>query len=217
MLVPLSPSWCDPRWSSQLWLLWWMDYQNQISLQALWYSPKGHHWSTLLSEEKMNNWELQLSQSHEYYHQIQCQVAVCEKEYNDFICWIPHGMHMECILTEASYLSEAMPYLDAFLLKFFFHCCSLALLRSAERVAMEGDHHIHQWYHHSHTHVTTHAAHHINLLPVLLEILVKWLPLTILIIQWNGSTLSVLASPVNLRASGFALTIAKNRLSNFNN
>ena len=42
---------------------------------------------------------------------------MCEKEYCDFICWTPHGMHTERILQEASYLSEAMPHLDAFFLK----------------------------------------------------------------------------------------------------
>ena len=78
--------------------------------------------------------ELQLSHSHEYYHQIQGQLAVCEKEYCDFICWTPHGMHTERILQEASYLSEAMPHLDAFFLKAFLPL----LLTGRTQICREG-------------------------------------------------------------------------------
>ena len=62
--------------------------------------------------------------------------------------------------------------------------------------------------------MTTHPAHHIKLPPtagVVVKMLVEWLPVTILTVQWNGSTSSVLASPINL---GIALTLAENRFNN---
>lgn len=59
----------------------------------------------------------QLCRGHAYYHQIQGQLAVCEKQYCDFICWTPLGMHTECILPEPSYLSKTKPSLDAFFVK----------------------------------------------------------------------------------------------------
>ena len=38
--------------------------------------------------------------------------------------------------------------------------------------------------------------------------------MTTLIVVWNGHILSVLVLPVNLKASGFALTLVENALSN---
>ena len=60
---------------------------------------------------------LQLSHDHAYYHQVQGQLAVCEKEYCDFICWTTVGMHTERITLEHSYLSKIKPKLDAFFVK----------------------------------------------------------------------------------------------------
>ena len=84
--------------------------------------------------------ELYLSRSHKYYRQIQGQLAICEKEYCDFICWTPHGMHTEHILPEDSYLNETIPQLDAFFVKVLL---PLLLTGHTQGVAREG-HCIHQ-------------------------------------------------------------------------
>lgn len=60
---------------------------------------------------------LQLSRNHAYYHQIQGQLAICEKEYCDFICWMPPGIYTEQIVLEPSYLNNTKPSLDAFFIK----------------------------------------------------------------------------------------------------
>lgn len=56
-----------------------------------------------------------LSRNHAYYHQIQGQLAICEKGYCD--CWTLCGMHTERIVLEPSYLSTIKPKLDAFFVK----------------------------------------------------------------------------------------------------
>ena len=56
--------------------------------------------------------QVYLSPTHEYYYQIQGQLAVCEKEYCDFVCWTPHGMHIERILVDPSHFSDTKPALD---------------------------------------------------------------------------------------------------------
>ena len=38
---------------------------------------------------------LKHSESHDYYRQVQGQMAICECSYCDFVCWTPHGMHIE--------------------------------------------------------------------------------------------------------------------------
>lgn len=60
---------------------------------------------------------LQLSRTHQCYHQVQAQLALCEKEFCDFICWTPHGMYIERILLDPSYLTKTKPKLDAFFVK----------------------------------------------------------------------------------------------------
>ena len=39
--------------------------------------------------------DIHLSQEHYYYLQIHGQLAVCDREYCDFVSWIPCGMHVE--------------------------------------------------------------------------------------------------------------------------
>ena len=43
---------------------------------------------------------LSLHHNHQYYYQIQGQLAVCEKDFCDFICWTPPGIHVECIVAD---------------------------------------------------------------------------------------------------------------------
>lgn len=62
-----------------------------------------------------DNGKVQLKMSHEYYYQIQGQLAVCELEYCDFICWTPLGIHIECILADRELFNGTIkPALDAF-------------------------------------------------------------------------------------------------------
>lgn len=60
---------------------------------------------------------LQLSHDHAYYHQVQGQLTICEKEYCDFVCWTLCGMHTEQIVLDPMYLSTIKPKLDAFFVK----------------------------------------------------------------------------------------------------
>ena len=61
--------------------------------------------------------QVYLSSTHEYYYQIQGQLAVCEKEYCDFVCWTPHGVHIEQILVDPSHCSDTKPALDQFFIQ----------------------------------------------------------------------------------------------------
>ena len=58
--------------------------------------------------------DLRLSQKHDYYLQIQGQLAIRNKDYNDFICWTPQGMHVEQINRDLAALDAIRPSMDAF-------------------------------------------------------------------------------------------------------
>ena len=62
------------------------------------------------------NGRIYLKKTHEYYFQIQGQLAVCEMEYCDFVCWTPHGMHIERILPDTLF-ETIKPAVDTFFLK----------------------------------------------------------------------------------------------------
>ena len=57
---------------------------------------------------------VRLSKKHDYYLQIQGQLAICNKEYCDFTCWTPHGIHVEQITRDESTFDSFRPSLDAF-------------------------------------------------------------------------------------------------------
>lgn len=59
------------------------------------------------------NGQIHLKKTHQYYLQIQEQLAICEMEYCDFVCWMPHGMHIECILPDTLF-ETIKPALDTF-------------------------------------------------------------------------------------------------------
>ena len=61
--------------------------------------------------------KMHLCHNHEYFYQIQGQLAICEKEYCDFVCWTPHGIHVERILADPSHFSNTKVALDAFFLQ----------------------------------------------------------------------------------------------------
>ena len=55
---------------------------------------------------------VKLKRTHDYYIQIQGQTAICKKDYCDFVCWTPKGMHVERIAFDASVFSRIKPSLD---------------------------------------------------------------------------------------------------------
>ena len=61
--------------------------------------------------------ELHLSHSHEYYYQVQGQLSVCEKDYCDFVCWTPKGIHVERIIQDSVHFAQTKPALDSFFVK----------------------------------------------------------------------------------------------------
>ena len=58
--------------------------------------------------------EVRLSQTHNYYSQVQGQLEVCDKQYCDFVCWTNKGAHVERILHDRSFLERIKPSLDHF-------------------------------------------------------------------------------------------------------
>ena len=58
---------------------------------------------------------IRLSQKHDYYLQVQGQLTICNKKYTDFVCWMPHGMHVERIIRNVAALNAIRPSLDAFI------------------------------------------------------------------------------------------------------
>lgn len=63
---------------------------------------------------KEENGTIHLSHNHEYYHQIQAQIAICESQYCDFICWTTQDMHIERILPEYNFMDDSVPILKSF-------------------------------------------------------------------------------------------------------
>lgn len=55
-----------------------------------------------------------LSRTHDYYIQVQGQLAICDKEYSDFICWTPHGMYVERVTVDPACFDKIKPSLDKF-------------------------------------------------------------------------------------------------------
>ena len=66
--------------------------------------------------KKHEDGEIHLCDDHEYYYQIQGQLAVCNMEYCDFICWTPCGMHCERILSDPKHFFDiTKPALEFFI------------------------------------------------------------------------------------------------------
>ena len=47
---------------------------------------------------------LNLSQKHNYYFQIQGQLAICERSFCDFVCWTPEGIYTERVTRDLEFL-----------------------------------------------------------------------------------------------------------------
>ena len=57
---------------------------------------------------------LQLSKEHNYYYQIQGQLALCNRSYCDFVCWTPCGVHIERVVRDESFWNQMQPKLQTF-------------------------------------------------------------------------------------------------------
>ena len=57
---------------------------------------------------------LSLRHNHQYYYQVQGQLAVCEKDFCDFICWTPLGIHVERIVADPAMFEDVRLVLDKF-------------------------------------------------------------------------------------------------------
>ncbi len=66
--------------------------------------------------------DLNLSNNHQYYYQIQGQLAVCEMEFCDFICWTPVGMHVERITVDQASFQDVKRVLDNFFVTILLPC-----------------------------------------------------------------------------------------------
>ena len=55
-----------------------------------------------------------LKTTHQCYLQIQGQMAICKKDYCDFVCWTLKGMHVERIEFDPGVFSEMKPSLDLY-------------------------------------------------------------------------------------------------------
>ena len=55
---------------------------------------------------------LHLKLDHSYYYQVQGQLAVCEKDYCDFVCWTKKGMHVERIARNEHFFNMFAPKLE---------------------------------------------------------------------------------------------------------
>ena len=59
----------------------------------------------------------QLNRKHNYYFQIQGQMAIFDRTYCDFACWTLHGLHVERICYDPDLVNYMIPKLDDFFLK----------------------------------------------------------------------------------------------------
>ena len=57
---------------------------------------------------------MHLSKCHDIYYQIQGQLAICERQYCDFVCWTEGGMYVERIDYDEEFFEKMRPGLDRF-------------------------------------------------------------------------------------------------------
>ena len=63
---------------------------------------------------------LKLSKNHDYYKQIQGQMAIRDHSYTDFVCWTPQGIHVERVNRDTSFFNQMETKLTDFFLKCVF-------------------------------------------------------------------------------------------------
>ena len=64
--------------------------------------------------KKDEDGSMHLSKDHDYFYQVQGQLAVCDLDFCDFICWTPLGMHCERITFDQTFFDVIKPALDKF-------------------------------------------------------------------------------------------------------
>ena len=62
--------------------------------------------------------KLSLLENHDYYYQIQGQLALCEKPYCDFVCWTTKDIHVERIKQDAEFFKAILPKLENIFIKY---------------------------------------------------------------------------------------------------
>ena len=55
-----------------------------------------------------------LSKQHDYYYQIQGQLGILQRQRCDFVCWTPHGIHIEQIIYDPSFFATICVKLECF-------------------------------------------------------------------------------------------------------
>ena len=91
----------NPQYSQ--YLSWWPNFMLLLWQWTAWdgmlIQQKGHWYPTQIVDSsfylKPTQSGLKLSEPHDYYHQVQRQMTICECLYCNFICWTPLGMHIE--------------------------------------------------------------------------------------------------------------------------
>ena len=65
---------------------------------------------------------LSLSPTHDYFYQVQGQLAVCNRSYCDFVCWTPHGLYVERVKRDTEFYAKIKPKLDDFFVQVVLPC-----------------------------------------------------------------------------------------------
>lgn len=64
--------------------------------------------------QKNANGEVHLSLSHQYYYQVQGQIALCNVECCNFVCWTEGGVFVEEIRRNENFITDMIPKLEKF-------------------------------------------------------------------------------------------------------
>ena len=81
------------------------------------YKYKNHHPHDISDASfylHRNGEHICLKETHDYYMQVQGQMAICQKDYSDFVCWTLKNLHIERILFDPSVFSRIKPSLIRF-------------------------------------------------------------------------------------------------------
>ena len=70
-----------------------------------------------------------LSRIHDYYYQIQGQLGILQRPVCDFVCWTPHGIHIERITYDPSFFADICVKLQ----HFFVHIILPRMLCGTEK------------------------------------------------------------------------------------
>ena len=57
---------------------------------------------------------LHLKRTHAYFYQVQGQLAICEREYCDFVCWTSKGIVIERMYRDRCFFADVLKVLKTF-------------------------------------------------------------------------------------------------------